>query len=87
MTTSVDREVTKQNKVIATITNDIKGDLLRDVEPGGIGPVGNKCPELYIKLEDIPVTSLIDTGSEITCISKQFYLNNIETFKNCPQIQ
>jgi hypothetical protein len=30
----------------------------------------NKCPEIDVKLEGIGVRALVDSGSELTCISE-----------------
>ena len=43
----------------------------------------DKCPNIYAKIQGIKTDALIDTGSEITCISESFFENNKNTFKNC----
>ena len=42
--------------------------LLYDVDPSGDIKIF-KCPEIHIKIEDIHVKALLDSGSEVTCIS------------------
>ena len=32
------------------------------------------------------VNALIDSGSELTCISECFYKNNVKLFENCPKL-
>ena len=41
------------------------------------------CPNIFIKIQGIETDSLIDTDSEITCISKNFFENNKNKLKNC----
>ena len=43
-----------------------------------------RCPELSIFIEGIEVKALLDTGSEITCISQEFYEKHSNLFKNKP---
>ncbi|XP_043287495.1 uncharacterized protein [Venturia canescens] len=43
-----------------------------------------ECPEIYAKIEGIQVTALVDSGSRVTTISEEFYLENTEILKNCP---
>ena len=44
-------------------------ELLYDVDPSGEDIKIFKCPEIHIKIEDIHVKALLDSGSEVTCIS------------------
>ena len=44
------------------------------------------CPEIAITLENTRVNALIDTGSEITCISEGFYYANQKYFSTCPTL-
>ena len=41
------------------------------------------CPNIFIKIRGIKTDAFIDTGSEITCISENFFENNKNKFKNC----
>ena len=43
----------------------------------------DKCPNINVKIQGIETEALIDTGSEITCISENFFENNKNKFKNC----
>ena len=44
-----------------------------------------RCPEPSIFIEGIKVKALLDTGSEITCISPEFYENHTKNiFKGIP---
>lgn len=45
-----------------------------------------KCPRIVIEIAGIKVNALIDTGSEITCISKNFFDRNEEILKRYPII-
>ena len=42
-----------------------------------------QCPYGTITLERITLKALLDSGSEITCISEAFYLNHGDALKNC----
>ena len=44
------------------------------------------CPEIAITLENTRVDALIDTGSEITCISEEFYYAHQKDFLTCPTL-
>ena len=44
------------------------------------------CPNIDITIENIKTSALYDSGSEITCISEQFYQNNLNNFKNCAKL-
>lgn len=44
------------------------------------------CPRLKIKIMGKSVNALIDSGSELTCISECFYKNNVKLFENCPKL-
>ena len=43
----------------------------------------DKCPNIYVKIEGVKTETLIYTGSEITCISENFFENNKNKFNNC----
>ena len=43
----------------------------------------DKCPNINVKIQGVKTEALIDTGSEITCISENFFENNKNKFKNC----
>jgi hypothetical protein len=43
----------------------------------------DECPEIICKICDLPVRALIDTGSEVTCVSSKFIENN-KQLHNCP---
>lgn len=40
-----------------------------------------KCPEIEMRIEGVLIRALIDTGSEITCISLKYYDFNPERLK------
>ena len=42
-----------------------------------------KCPEIIVKIGEIEVNSLLDTGSEISCISEEYYLKIKDKLKEC----
>ena len=43
----------------------------------------DKCPNIFVKIQGIKTDALIDTGSEITCISENFFEDNKKKLKNC----
>ena len=43
----------------------------------------DKCPNIFVKIQGIKTDALIDTGSEVTCISETLFENNNNKFKNC----
>lgn len=45
-----------------------------------------RCPEIMITIAGIPVKTLIDTGSEITCISSEFYQCHLDELKILPKL-
>ena len=45
-----------------------------------------RCPEINILLENIKEKALIDTGSEISCISEEFYLRHKEILATRPTL-
>ena len=57
-----------------------------DIQPEGVNTKETRCPEINIKIENIEVKALIDTGSEITCISEEFYYANAQAFKTRPML-
>ena len=44
------------------------------------------CPRINIKIMNVSVNALVDSGSEITCICSKFYNDNLEAFVNCPKL-
>ena len=42
----------------------------------------DKCPNIYVKIQGVETEALIDTGSEIICISENFFKNNKSNFEN-----
>lgn len=46
----------------------------------------SKCPELQITLNNTEIVALVDSSSEITCISEQFFEENLDSFKNHPTL-
>ncbi|KAJ8666504.1 hypothetical protein QAD02_008166 [Eretmocerus hayati] len=63
-----------------------RGDLLYDIEPPGENCVKRKCPEIVMEIEGIDISTLVDSGSEVTCISEDFYLQHQDVFKICPTL-
>ena len=59
---------------------DIFGDLTGNIanEPSHEGIPDNKtptlqCPRLIVFTHNVPTPSLVDTGSQITCMSEKYY--------------
>lgn len=44
-----------------------------------------KCPYITIDINGISTTALLDSGSEVTAISEEFFENN-EKLKICPRL-
>ena len=42
-----------------------------------------KCPLIKAKIQGIETFALVDSGSEITCISQEFFESNKKAFENC----
>ena len=66
-------------------------DPLKDLLSDNKNDCNNKqkkcsCPRTNVKIMDVNVNALIDSGSEITCISSKFYDDNIKSFENCPKL-
>ena len=43
-----------------------------------------ECPEIICKISNLLVRALIDTGSEVTCVSSKFVENS--QLRNCPRL-
>lgn len=41
---------------------------------------------IEIKLQGVLTNALLDSGSEVTCISEEFYLRNSERLQKCPKL-
>ena len=63
--------------------DDSRQDLLHDVEGSAVNQLLLRCPKLTILIEGIEVKALLDTRSQITCISQEFYSN---VFKSKPTL-
>lgn len=63
------------NKCINTIFSDIHDVLFEDEECIN-HKKDIKCPEINIRVNEIPVTELIDTGSEVNGLSEEWYNRN-----------
>lgn len=58
---------------IASIFDFPRADLLNDGDEPILVKGQIKCPEIEIEFEVINVNALIDTGSKITCVSREFF--------------
>ena len=65
---------------------DPRNELLHDVEPVGDKVIVTPCPEISIKIEGREVRALLDTGSEVTAISEEFYYGNSNILQKCPAL-
>lgn len=45
-----------------------------------------RCPEIEISIGGLRTLALLDTGSQITCISKAFYEDNLNHFRTFPTL-
>lgn len=57
---------------------DLREDLLESENLKNQHITNNKCPEIPIRLNNIEVVALIDSGSQINGISEEWYLRNKE---------
>lgn len=71
-------KVIDRNKIkeVCSIFRDPREQMSNNVTDRSINKNIAKCPEIYIKIEGIETRALIDTGSEITCISQKFFDNH-----------
>lgn len=56
---------------------------LLEEEPRGT-PENRRCPVIEMRIEGITVRALVDSGSQVSCISQEFYDRHITTLQNCP---
>lgn len=59
---------------------DFRNDLLQESGEELKSHI-HKCPELRVKLNNVPVTALIDTGSAMNGISEDWFQQNKYEFK------
>ena len=71
---------------VNTIYENPREELLHDVYPEGENIKIFKCPEIEIQIENVAVKALLDSGSEITCISQEFYERHKDIFKEKPTL-
>lgn len=74
--------VTKRN------ANDIFEDPNEYLNKEEIQPesLARKCPEIYINIEGVGTKALIDTGSQITCVSLDWYSRHEKDLKLCERL-
>lgn len=65
---------------------DPRDELLHDINPDGREIEVHHCPEIKILIENLQVEALVDTGSEITAMSEEFYYQHSEIFRTCPTL-
>lgn len=81
-----DLDDTMRELNIRTIFEDPRKDLLTEEDRAETRVGKCRCPETRISIEGVEVNALIDTGSEVTCISGEFYETNKRRFKKCPTL-
>ena len=74
-------EFTKPDAYIETLFPEIKNELMEESEQS-IELKNLKSPELSIKISNIRVNALIDTGSAINALSVKWYNNNQKKLGN-----
>ena len=78
-------------KYINTPFVDLRDDLTKEYSIN-IKIKNNKCPEIQITLNGVPINALVDTGSQINAISKRWFnenkkdLGRLEILKLCNTI-
>ena len=70
------------NNVKRPLELNIREDLLESEDSKIVDNV-DKCPNINVRTQEVKTEALIGTGSEITCIYKNFVENNKNKFKNC----
>lgn len=43
-----------------------------------------KCPTIILTIQGIKINALIDSGSQVSCISEEFFTEHDTSFKKCP---
>lgn len=79
----VNKDTTYTN--INTIFSDTREDLLYENNKNTHIEVV-KCPEIELEIENIKLNALIDSGSQITCLSLDFYNRNLKILKKMSNI-
>ncbi|XP_023248187.1 uncharacterized protein LOC111643991 [Copidosoma floridanum] len=65
---------------------DAREELLYDINPHDQISRGLKCPEIEVALVGVKVMALLDSGSEISCISEAFYETNKQELGRLPTL-
>ena len=81
-------EVANSEKVDLEIANleNLRDELLEERNSQNIIKRCHKCPHILIKIEDLVIPALMDSGSEVTAISENFYLENKKIFEDCSKL-
>lgn len=45
-----------------------------------------QCPEIYFTLETVEVKALVDTGSQVTCVSLEWYTRHAKALSKCEKL-
>ena len=77
------KDVTEKN-IISTI--NIRDDLLSEDINKNVNKNEYKCPNFFVKIQNINTIALFDSGSEITCMSENFYKQNCNAFMCCAKL-
>ena len=70
------------NNLKTPLELDVRKDFLESEHTAIVNNV-DKFPNIHVKIQGVKTKALIDTGSEITFISENFFENNKNKFKNC----
>lgn len=68
------------------IFNNLQEDLLYESDNEIKFDEIRTCPEIDIEINGIKVKALVDTESQVTFISKKFYLTNSDKLKKLPTL-
>ena len=74
-------KLTKHDEYIETLFPNIRHELMEESEQS-IDLKNLKSPELSIKINNIHVNALIDTGSSLNALSEKWYNNNQKKLGN-----
>lgn len=59
---------------VADVIEEIRDEIVGKInDVNSKGPVIQSCPKIHLMVKGLAVQALLDTGSEISAISKEFY--------------
>lgn len=74
---------TKTHSHVCCTLENMRDELLTETKHDNTRE-NTKCPEIKIKVQGVEINTLIDSGSEITCISQTTYDTHIQQWQAVP---